>query len=94
VSLDDIVRECVREEVARRMAQIRDPARDVALTTKQVSEMTGLAVGTLVVGRCRNRNPSKYAPVDVPPHREIGARIVYMRGEVVDWLEERRGRRP
>lgn len=83
MNLDSAVREAVREEVKRVLAELLPTTGSDFLTTKQVAEMTGLSVSYFEVGR------SMSSP-DQPPHHRVGRRILYRRADVEAWLAERR----
>lgn len=83
MNLDTAVRETVREEVQRILAELLPTQGGEFLTTKQVAEMTGLSVAFFEVGR------SMSSPVQ-PPHHRVGRRVLYRRADVDAWLAERR----
>ncbi|MEO1047271.1 MAG: helix-turn-helix domain-containing protein [Pseudomonadota bacterium] len=82
MSIDNALRELVREEVERLLPTLL-PGREEYLTTKEVAELTGLSVQFFEIGRSRDA-------ADQPPYSRVGRRIIYRRSEVEKWLEERR----
>ena len=83
MNLDYAVRETVREEVQRILAELLPSNGSEFLTTKQVAEMTGLSVAFFEVGR------STSSP-DQPPFHRVGRRVLYRRADVDAWLLARR----
>ena len=80
-----LVRDAVREELFKILptlpAAAADP--DQLMTTQEVAELTSLSVGYFEIGRCKG-------DVILPPHYKIGRRVMYKRGDVLAWLENRR----
>ncbi|MCA8903737.1 MAG: helix-turn-helix domain-containing protein [Hyphomonas sp.] len=83
MTLDQSVRQTVREEVQRILAELLPKQDNEYLTTQQVAELTGLSVSFFEVGR------SMSAP-NQPPHMKVGRRVLYKRADVEAWLEDRR----
>ncbi len=83
MTLDQTVKQTVREEVKRLLAELLPKQDSEYLTTHQVAEMTGLSVSFFEVGRSMS-TPNQ------PPHHKIGRRVLYKRADVEAWLEERR----
>lgn len=83
-ALDTTLRTLVREELSKllpQVAQVIDP--DQLLTTEEVASLTTLSVGYFEIGRSQGNN-------SLPPYHKVGRRVLYRRGDVMDWLENRR----
>ncbi len=83
MNLDYAVRETVREEVQRVLAELLPNQGSDFLTTKQVAELTGMSVSYFEIGR------SMSSP-DQPPFHRVGRRVLYRRADVDAWLLARR----
>lgn len=83
MSLDQSVKQTVREEVQRLLAELLPKQDTEYLTTKQVADLTGLSVSFFEVGRSMS-SPNQ------PPHHKVGTRVLYLRSDVEQWLSERR----
>lgn len=83
MNLDLAVREAVRDEVRRVLAELMPEQPSDFLTTKQVAEMTGLSVAFFEVGRSMS-TPNQ------PPFHRVGRRVLYRRADVEAWLQARR----
>lgn len=81
MSLETVVREIVREELAVMLPE-KVPGEKF-LSTKEVAALTGLSVSYFEVKRSHD------AP-DQPPYSRIGRRIVYRRSDILAWLEGRK----
>ncbi len=57
------------------------------LTTKQVSEVTAIAAGTLAQWRCREQKPNA-RPLG-PKWKRLGRAVRYAEADVRAWLAER-----
>lgn len=85
MSLEDTIRSVVREELYQLLPTLptaqADP--DQLMTTEEVCELTSLSKAFFECGRSQGN-------ADLPPHYKIGRRVVYRRGDIVDWLQKRR----
>jgi len=78
------VREIMREELTKllpQVAQTSDP--DQLLTTEEVAALTTRSVGYFEIGRSNDNE-------NLPPYHKVGRRVLYRRGDVMSWLENRR----
>ena len=80
--LEDNIRTIVREELTKLLPTepIADP--DQMLTTHQVAELTTLSVPFFEMARSNG--------TDSPPYFRVGTRVVYRRGDVLDWMKSRK----
>lgn len=84
MSIEIYVRNLVREELTKLLptvAQTSDP--DQLLTTEEVAQLTTLSVGFFEIGRSAGQR-------DMPPYHKVGRRVLYRRGDIMEWLEKRR----
>lgn len=85
MDLNAIIRDAVREELFKipptLPTQQADP--DQLMTTDEVCELTSLPKPFFECGRSQGST-------DLPPHYRIGRRVMYRRGDVIDWLQKRR----
>ncbi len=82
--LDQNIRTIVREELTKLLStitQTSDP--DQLLTTEEVAQLTTLSVGFFEIGRSEGRH-------GMPPYHKVGRRVLYRRGDILDWLEQRK----
>ncbi len=84
MNLDEIIRTIIHEELAKLLpsvTQTSDP--DQLLTTEEVAQLTTLSIGFFEIGRSEGR-------LDMPPYHKVGRRVLYRRGDIMEWLEKRR----
>lgn len=84
MSIENQLRDIVREELAKLLpviSQTADP--DQLLTTEEVAQLTTLSVGFFEIGRSDGNS-------NLPPYHKVGRRVLYRRGDILEWLEKRR----
>ena len=81
--IEELIRQTVRDEVARLLPELTSHQPEEFLTTKQVAELTGLSISFFEVGR-------SMGATDHPPYHRVGRRVLYRRSDVERWLAERR----
>jgi predicted DNA-binding transcriptional regulator AlpA len=83
-TIEQTVRELVRQELTRLLpplSQSCDP--DQLLSTAEVADLTTLSKPFFEIGRSQGNK-------GLPPYFKIGRRVLYRRGDVMAWLENRR----
>ncbi len=84
MQLEETVRELVRQELNRLLppvSQSCDP--DQLLTTAEVADLTTLSMPFFEIGRSQGNK-------GLPSYFKVGRRVLYRRGDVMAWLENRR----
>lgn len=92
MKLEDSDIRAIAEEVAKILAakQQPNPDHDRMLTAAEVAALIGRAVGTLYVGRSKNKKHP--GSVDIPPATTlVGKTPLWRLGDVLSWLQDRRG---